>query len=215
MESAFCEIVPPHCQLIETFRYNPGFGPVNLRLHLDRMCSSARVLGFRFDRDLAEHICDGIGGTKPLRCRLTLGQSGDFNLSTMTLGPSGPVWKVDISETHLSSKDAWLAHKTTQREIYDTARANLPDGIDELIFLNERNEVCEGTITNVFVEQDDGIWVTPPISAGCLPGVLRQTLINDGTVRVKTVTLADLMACKSIKVGNALRGLIQAELKRD
>lgn len=214
MESAFCEIVPPDCRLIETFRYTPGFGAVDLGLHLNRMCDSARKLGFTFDRDLAEHICDGISGNKPLRCRLTLGVKGDFQLSHVPLDPTPAVWQVDISETRLSSTTAWLAHKTTQRDLYDTARANLPHGVDELLFLNERDELCEGTITNVFIETQAGRWVTPPISAGCLPGILRQKLIKSGEVTVKTITLMDLMAASSIVVGNSLRGKIRAELNR-
>ena len=214
MESAFCEIVPPDCRLIETFRYTPGFGAVDLGLHLNRMCDSARQLGFAFDRDLAEHICDGLSGNKPLRCRLTLGVKGDFQLSHVPLDPTPAVWQVDISDTRLNTGDAWLAHKTTQRDIYDTTRANLPRGIHEMLFLNERDELGEGTITNVFVETQDGIWVTPPISAGCLPGILRQKLIKSGEVTVKTVTLGDLMAARSVVVGNSLRGKIRADLNR-
>ena len=214
MESAFCEIVPPDCRLIETFRYTPGFGAVDLGLHLNRMCDSARQLGFAFDRDLAEHICDGLSGNKPLRCRLTLGVKGDFQLSHVPLDPTPAVWQVDISDTRLNTGDAWLAHKTTQRDIYDTTRANLPRGIHEMLFLNERDELCEGTITNVFVETQGGTWVTPPISAGCLPGILRQKLIKSGEVIVKTVTLGDLMAARSVVVGNSLRGKIRADLNR-
>jgi len=214
VESAFCEIVPPDCRLIETFRYTPGFGAVDLGLHLNRMCDSARQLGFAFDRDLAEHICDGLSGNKPLRCRLTLGVKGDFQLSHVPLDPAPAVWQVDISDTRLNTGDAWLAHKTTQRDIYDTTRANLPHGIHEMLFLNERDELCEGTITNVFVETQGGTWVTPPISAGCLPGILRQKLIKSGEVTVKTVTLGDLMAARSVVVGNSLRGKIRADLNR-
>ena len=37
------------------------------------------------------------------------------------------------------------------------ARAEFPrEQADEVILLNERGEVCEGTITNVFVDMGDG-----------------------------------------------------------
>ncbi|MGB1236737.1 MAG: aminotransferase class IV, partial [Pseudomonadales bacterium] len=42
-----------------------------------------------------------------------------------------------------------------------------------MIFLNSRGYVAEGTITNVFVEDDAGILLTPAVSAGALPGILR------------------------------------------
>jgi|TARA_B100000524_G_scaffold318995_1_gene198750 4-amino-4-deoxychorismate lyase len=95
--------------------------------------------------------------------------------------------------------------------LYDAERANLPDGIDELVYLNERNEVCEGTITNIFVKIE-GHWLTPPLSSGCLPGVLRRKKIEDASCKVKIVTFSDLQRAEKITVGNALRGEIEAVL---
>jgi 4-amino-4-deoxychorismate lyase len=81
--------------------------------------------------------------------------------------------------------------------------------------LNEKGELCEGTITNVFVQCADQTWATPPISSGCLPGILRQNLIVSRKVRVKVVTLDDLRQAVKIRVGNSLRGLIDAKLAPD
>ena len=54
MESAFCEPIPADCRLIETFRYDPSAGAVDLDLHLNRMCDAARKLGFSFRRKDAD-----------------------------------------------------------------------------------------------------------------------------------------------------------------
>jgi 4-amino-4-deoxychorismate lyase len=213
VESAFRENIPDDCRLIETFRFEPRVGNVHLELHLNRMCDTARKLGFPFNRAQAVNLCDTVASYEMLRCRLTLGRDGKFELSSQPIEPTKPRWRIAISDTLLSKGDPWLAHKTTQRKIYDDARARLPDGIDEFLFFNNRNELCEGTITNVFVALESGAWVTPPISSGCLPGILRQTLIKSGFVTVKAVSRQNLVSARQIKVGNSLRGLIDVELK--
>ena len=48
------------------------------------------------------------------------------------------------------------------------------------MLLNERGEVCEGTITSVFVDIGDGALLTPPLRCGLLPGVLRGEMLDAG-----------------------------------
>lgn len=50
-------------------------------------------------------------------------------------------------------------------------------GADETLFANTRDELCEGTWSNVFV-RIDGCWITPPLSSGCLPGITRHFVIE-------------------------------------
>ncbi|MEY2961375.1 MAG: hypothetical protein RLZ60_1205, partial [Pseudomonadota bacterium] len=116
-----------------------------------------------------------------------------------------------IHSIRLTSDDPWLQVKTTNRALYNDARADLPNGVDEWLFLNERDEVCEGTITNIFVVLEDGRRVTPPLTSGLLPGVLRQSLIQNGWEK-QVLTLSDLSKAREIHMGNALRGLIRVQL---
>ena len=53
----------------------------------------------------------------------------------------------------------------------------MPEGLDELLFLNERGEVCDGTITTLFFDRGEGLR-TPPLSCGLLAGVLRAELAS-------------------------------------
>lgn len=46
-------------------------------------------------------------------------------------------------------------------------------GADEALFANTRGNLCEGSGSNVFVALD-GVLYTPPLVAGCLPGVTRE-----------------------------------------
>jgi 4-amino-4-deoxychorismate lyase len=201
-------------RLIETFGFHPGEGFRRLDRHLARMQRSARAFDIPFDQDAARAVLEPVEGDAALRCRLTLDASGGFDLITAPLGASPATWVVDLATQRLSSRDVWLAHKTTRRALYDRSRANLPEGVDELLFLNERDELCEGTITNLFVTLATGDCVTPPLGAGVLPGILRETLLETGQVTEKTVTPDDLKSARSISVGNSLRGQIKARLKQ-
>ena len=80
------------------------------------------------------------------------------------------------------------------------------------MFVNEKGEVCEGTITNVFVQLLDGNWITSPLTSGCLPGILRQIKLQSTIVRERVVTINELLKCRQIMVGNSLRDEILAEL---
>ncbi len=84
-------------------------------------------------------------------------------------------WRLGLASVRLWSGDPWLGVKSTRRAVYDATRAALPEGLDEVLFLNERGEVCEGTITTVFFDRGQGMR-TPPLSCGLLPGVLRAEL---------------------------------------
>ncbi len=49
-------------------------------------------------------------------------------------------------------------------------------GAEEAIFANTSGNLCEGATSNIFVVVD-GKLCTPPLSAGCLPGVTRELII--------------------------------------
>ena len=215
MESPFPEPVPDGTRLIETFGWSPEVGVRRLERHLARMGRSAAVFGFPLDEDAARGRLAALSGTAPLRCRLTLAQNGALDLTTAPLAPAPDrPWRVAIHPRTLRSDDPWLAHKTTQRALYDAARTDLPVGVDEWLFLNERGEICEGTITNLFVSLTDGRRLTPPRSAGLLPGILREELLETGQILEARVTLAMLAEADKITLGNSLRGEIPSQLAR-
>ncbi|SHK16073.1 4-amino-4-deoxychorismate lyase [Shimia gijangensis] len=210
MESSFRGPIPAGTRLIETFGWSPDDGFARLDRHLARMARSADKLGFDFDATTSRRAIQ-VSGEAPLRCRLSLGKDG-FDFTTAPMEPVTGVWTLCIAADRLVAEDPWLAHKTTQRAIYDRTRAALPDGIDEVIFLNNHDDVCEGTITNLFVTLENGDMLTPPLASGVLPGILREILIENGTAREAVIDLALLRAVKTLHVGNSLRGLIPARL---
>ena len=203
--------------LIETLRWEPGTGFVRGGLHLGRMRASAEALGFIFNEEAALAAMRGIAsGREPLRIRLELARDGEASATAARFfaHPPETIWRVAIASTRLDSSDPLLRHKTTRRVAYAAAREEFPtDEIDEAILLNEEGFVCEGTITNVFMRREaDGPLLTPPLSCGLLPGVLRRELLESGAAQEAVLTPGDLAGVSRLYCGNSLRGLIPAVL---
>ncbi|WP_299659276.1 aminotransferase class IV family protein [uncultured Ruegeria sp.] len=212
MESPLRPPAEPDFRLIETLGYRPGHGLIRQDRHLNRMAQTAKALSLPFDRTAALAVLSKIVSQAPLRCRLTMNIYGGFDLTTAPLTDNPSIWRLAVSETRLTSEDIWLRYKTTRRATYDTARAEMPQAIDELLFLNERGELCEGSITNLFIETEDGMRFTPPLSSGLLPGILREHLLEQKEFTEAVLTLRDLIDAQAVYMGNSLRGLIPAEL---
>jgi 4-amino-4-deoxychorismate lyase len=209
VESPLRRAAPGDLRLIETFRRERG-GFVRLPAHLARMARGAAALGVRFDRAAVDAALAEVSGREPLRVRLTLALDGTVESAAAPLDAAGAPWVVGIAAERLRSDDPWLRLKTTARGLYDAVRAGLPPGVDEMVFLNERGEVCEGTITTVFADLGGGL-VTPPLACGLLPGVLRAEMLARGGCREAVIGGEDLGRSR-LFVGNSLRGLILARL---
>ncbi len=190
-------------RLIETLLWD-GAGFPRLPLHLARLAAGAEALGFPCDARVVERALHGAVGAAALRVRLTLGAAGDVEVTVAPLPPAKAEWRLGLAAARLASDDPWLRVKSTRRAAYDAARAALPAGLDEVLFLNERGEVCDGTITTVFFDRGAGLR-TPPLSCGLLPGVLRAEM----SVPEEVLLARDLPRVR-LWVGNALRGLIPA-----
>ncbi|MCC8932459.1 aminotransferase class IV family protein [Rhizobium sp. 'Codium 1'] len=200
--------------LIETLRWQPEAGFLRLDQHLRRLSRSADALGFRQPQDAKVKLEKEVSGSEALRVRLVMTYRGKMEVTATPFEPiqEATVWRLKIATTRLQSEDSLFRHKTTRRDPYEAARAEFSkDEADEVILLNERGEVCEGTITNIFAESADGMLLTPPLTSGLLPGVLRAELIRERRARGEVLKLDDLRHRK-LFVGNSLRGLIRAEL---
>lgn len=211
MESPVYETADPDLKVIETLRFAGQDEFVRLDLHVERAARTCARLQFPFDAQAMRAALQAAVGDAPARCRVTIDRSGEILIETAPLAPTAAQWRVSVAEETLTSDDPWLALKTTRREVYDRARAAMPEGADEVIFLNEHGALCEGSITNIFVPRGD-ILLTPDQACGLLPGVLRQELLESGRAREAFLTLDDLRADEGFFVGNSLRGLIPAKL---
>jgi len=151
--------------------------------------------------------------TQNLRIRLVLSRHGSIEVSKTPIDPIPPetVWRVAIAESRFDSANPLLRHKTTRRALYEDelAHAVQRHGADEVVFLNERGELCEGARCNLFVPVGSAL-LTPPLSCGLLPGTLRAGLLAQGRSREALLRVENLPP--AFFLGNSVRGLVRAAL---
>ena len=196
--------------LIETMRFDPEQGIVELEAHLARMKASAEAFGFAFDRHGARNELQAATFRlrQPAVVRLLLAPGGAVAIECRRLPapPPEPV-RVAVAPLPVDPDDFRLRHKTSDRAFYDEAR--VAGGGFETIFVDPDGFLTEGSFTNIFVERDDAI-VTPPATRGLLAGILRGKLIGEGRVIEADLTIDDLAG--GFYIGNSVRGFILAML---
>jgi para-aminobenzoate synthetase/4-amino-4-deoxychorismate lyase len=194
-------------ELLETLLHEPGAGYFLLDGHLARMASSARHFGFRWDEArvraaLADAVSAPADG--PLRVRCLLSRGGEVRVETMPLAPApGAPARVTLAARPVDSRDPFLFHKTTRREVYTTRAAERSD-CDDVLLVNERGEVTESTVANVVARIGGALW-TPPREAGLLAGVFRRHLLDAGELRERTLRPEDLRVAEEIYLVNSVR----------
>lgn len=133
------------------------------------------------------------GGHPESRIRLTV-TAGSGSLGS---GMPGGEPSVVVAVTALAAKVApiaitvpWTRNErgataglktTSYAENVRALRVAHEAGASEALLANTRDELCEGTGTNVFVVVDGQV-LTPPLSSGCLAGVSRELLIEAADV---------------------------------
>lgn len=198
-------------KLIETF--HSGASPKRLEAHKLRLKKAAKALSYPFDEaSFATSLLPLKIVKTAQRVRLTLDSNGIFNLTHSDYVDIKAL-KFSISKYALSPKVQATSHKISHRHFYDAERERVKalTGADEVVFLNEKNELCEGSFTSLFIEKDRQLF-TPPLSAGLLPGILRAEFLETRQALEKTITVDDLNSADKIYLGNSLRGLILAKL---
>ncbi|HEY6920406.1 MAG TPA: aminodeoxychorismate synthase component I, partial [Methyloceanibacter sp.] len=206
--------------LIETIRYERSTGFHLLERHLARLQSSAGYFGYPFSREavLAALEAEAARVEAPVAMlRLLLAEDGTITVTStaIELPTKGTVWRFVISDQRLDEKDPFFYHKTTRRQFYDgeMERQKALTGCDEVVFLNKKGELTEGTRTNLFIEIDGRLF-TPALTCGLLPGTLREELLDlpRAAASEAVLTPQDLLTADRIYLGNSVRGLVRAEL---
>ncbi len=197
-------------RLIETLLWQRDY-PL-IALHLDRLHSSASYFNFAFDREaIAAQLCDlakSFDANTRYRVRLLLDATGSISLASAEFLDGALSCRITVAGERTSAADPFFRHKTTNREMYDRLhKAARAAGFDEVIFMNDRDEVTEGAVSNIFIEQS-GRWLTPPLASGVLPGVFRRHMLKTRpAAEERVLSIADLRSADAVYVCNALRGL--------
>ena len=124
--------------------------------------------------------------------------------------------RVCLSKKRMQTQNPFLYHKTTNRKIYEEEYKRYKHaGFYDAIFANEKGEITEGAISNIFIRKNDTLF-TPPKACGLLDGVYRRYLINSKRYKVKERILfkKDLLCTDEIYLSNSVRGLVRVRLEQ-
>jgi para-aminobenzoate synthetase/4-amino-4-deoxychorismate lyase len=187
---------PEEFGLLETMRWSEEEGYVLLSYHLQRLRDSAEYFGFTVDIQDLQSRLEMLATTfdSPQRLRIVLTRNGECRCERCALKeePSRPL-HLRLAPVPIDPTDPFLYHKTTRRQLYESARAAVPD-CDDVLLWNDRGELTETSVANVVCDLG-GVLVTPPVSAGLLPGTFRQWLLERHVVTEQTVIIRDLERC--------------------
>jgi len=213
-KSKFLEFESEGYELLETLLLRDGQFWLEHH-HLARLTQSAATLGFPapsavLRQTLARYALQYSQGD--YRVRLCYGQEGTVHLEGFPLQPNPALTvSVALARSPVSSRDALLQHKTTQRALYEHHIHAAPPGHYDVLLWNERGEVTEFTRGNLVLEQNETFY-TPPQDCGLLPGTYRQCLLDEGQIMERVITLADLADAEALWFVNSVRGWVAVQL---
>ncbi len=83
--------------------------------------------------------------------------------------------------------------------------------LDDSMVMNQYGRIADATIANIFAVKDGTIY-TPPLSEGCVAGVMRRFLLVDiaaegHTMKESQFQLNDLLEADELFLTNAVQGI--------
>lgn len=204
-KGAFMTNPPPNVGLIESLRLEQGAYPL-LERHMNRLAWSAGRLGIPCDLTEARRLLERASAPSGThKVRLHLDHSGGLTVTSEPLESEPSPLSLAVDADHpVDPRDLLLYLKTDRRERYFKARAR-HSHYDEVLLVNSRGELTEGSYNSLVVEIA-GEKFTPPLASGLLPGIFRESLLENGEVAERVLYPADLKAADEIWLVNAVRG---------
>jgi len=218
LKANFLTKKPQDFALIETMLWQPNSGYSRLNLHLKRLENSARYFDILYKKkDILEALMklQHTFESSAYKVRLLLFKDASLQLTPsllVSLRDRRP--KAYFSTKRTDSQNVFLYHKTTNRKIYsDEYRRARRLGYFDVIFANEKGEITEGAISNIFIRRKATLY-TPPIRCGLLDGVYRRYLLGSKkyTIKEKVLFKQDLANAEEIYLSNSVRGLFKVHL---
>lgn len=202
----------------------------NFHQHIQRITSSCKALGVPIPPALshlsvgalADLVRHNAGEYTRARLRLMVFQDeqkpiSGKKISFIASALASPVtakphkFHCAVSPSLRSSGDASFNHKLLGRieELREFEQAAAM-GFYDVLWFNNRDELCEGMYSNVWVVSDDEI-LTPPVQSPCLPGVTRASLLQSNLqgylVKEKIITRKIMARAREVFLTSTIRGI--------
>nr|WP_295971023.1 aminodeoxychorismate synthase component I [uncultured Bacillus sp.] len=211
-KAALLDEQQPEFDLLESILLDEGEFFL-LEEHLNRLQCSAQYFRFplplvKINQALQNIAVQNHHGT--FKIRFLLSKTGEIKIEVQSITKPNEPLNIALSDQPLNRNNPFLYHKTTHREVYVSFQKRFPHVFDVLLW-NQDRELTEFTNGNMVLEIDGQLW-TPPISSGLLGGTFRESLIKDGTIRERMLTVEDLARSTNIWFINSVRGWLKVQL---
>lgn len=203
----------------------------DLEQHLKRLQNSARELNLRYDLNKDQILGEiknffdkenltlssdipSANKQKIFKLRVILeaqrGSRIEFQPYTKDLNRIFKLKILDSHEFQINSKDVKWKHKFMPR--IDFSQYFLRYSCDELVWTNEMGQICEGSYTNIFVQDDQGNWLTPKLESNILAGIMRGKFIERLKAKESFLYPQDIQNARKVLLCNSLIGGVEAKL---
>jgi len=197
----------------ETIEIYPK-GPVFLEQHINRLNSACKFFGLpTVTHDQIMSFISKESTDVPYVLRITVTPKNLF--TTVRKHPYLQMNKnmeLSISTLRRNPKDLFVYRKSIQyyQNLYEKQKAS-KKGFDEVLFLNTKNELAEGSVSNIFWAQNDVLY-TPSIGCGLLPGVIRNWVVSTAKkLQIPVIkghfTIKNLESANHVFITNSLLGI--------
>jgi para-aminobenzoate synthetase / 4-amino-4-deoxychorismate lyase len=204
----------PEFKIIETLYWERKYRLLDA--HVARMKKSAEYFGFACSESKVRRELRKLAArlpARPQRVRALLSKEGQLEITHSDFVAS-QFGRVGISNRRVSSQDRFLFHKTTNRDAYEKELVAARErGLDDVLFFNEKGDLTEGTVHNVFLVKD-GVWRTPAIECGVLPGTFRARILRTRANACEAILgMEDLKNADAVYLCNSVRGAFPVKVE--
>lgn len=187
-----------------------------LEEHLLRLRTTAEYFLFKFDeKSITKKLSSFLKRNErndSFKLKIILNKYGNVSFKISDFQSLLPKIKVILSANRINCQNKFQYFKTTNRKLYDKEYKKYSvKGFFDVIYLNQKKELAEGSITNLFIKKGD-IIITPPIISGILPGVYRSILLKKNPeIKEKKIFVEDLIHADEVFLTNSVRGQIKVD----
>lgn len=221
--------------LFESIRitnYQPHF----LKEHFERLQTSMRILKMNAHPSLNETFIESailelaekndIGADGRVRVTVYRNDGGLYAPDTNEVSFLIEVESFDERNYMLNLKgytiDLYAEFKKQQNQLSNIKSANSvlyvmasiyrkTNGLDECLLLNDKHYIIEGINSNIFAVKN-GVLYTPPVSDGCVDGIMRRKIIEiaqDNRIAVHEISIMQnvLLGADELFLTNSITGI--------
>ena len=217
--------------LFETMLVHRG-SIINKTLHFERFFHGIRLLKLAFPESFSEEyfiekiqdLLQKNNFEEHARVRLmAFRNTGDLQKEKSGFNYMVEAWPIESAPQFnaLELKTGLFRDVTKSCDQYSNIKSNnyLPsvmamifakeNDLDECLLLNSNFRICESAISNVFIIKDQIIY-TPPLSEGCVAGIVRRWLIenlppNEFQLVEKEISVEEVIAADEMFLTNSIR----------